>query len=81
MSAAPLRAWRIAPGGTVGGSLTVPGDNNTPGTSTTFVGNLAFQAGAQYIVAVNPTTANFTTVTGATTKVSPRPKTKTAGST
>jgi outer membrane autotransporter protein len=36
----------------------------TPGTSMTVSGNLAFQAGANYIVQLNPTTSTFANVTG-----------------
>jgi autotransporter-associated beta strand protein len=49
-----------------GGTL-VPGVAGTPGTSMTIAGNLAFQSGALYVISLNPTTANFTTVTGTAT--------------
>jgi autotransporter-associated beta strand protein len=51
----------IASGGTL-----APG-NGTPGTSTSIVGNLAFQSGATYLVQVNPSTASFASVTGSAT--------------
>ncbi len=61
-------------GGTFAGSGTVtnlnasggtfaPG-NGTPGTSMTVTGNLAFQSGAMYLVALNPATASFASVGG-----------------
>ena len=66
-------------GGTLGGTGTIgattinaggtfmPGAVNTPGTSTMVAGNLAFQSGALYVVAVNPSTSSFANVTGAAT--------------
>jgi outer membrane autotransporter protein len=42
-----------------------PGTPGSPGTSMTVSGNLAFQAGANYIVQLNPTTSTFANVTGA----------------
>jgi autotransporter-associated beta strand protein len=61
-------------GGTFAGSGTVtnlnisggtfaPG-NGTPGTFMTVTGNLAFQSGAMYLVALNPTTASLAKVGG-----------------
>jgi fibronectin-binding autotransporter adhesin len=61
-------------GGTFSGSGTVtnlsisggtfaPG-NGTPGTFMTVTGNLAFQSGAMYLVALNPTTASLAKVGG-----------------
>jgi outer membrane autotransporter protein len=41
-----------------------PGTPGSPGTSMTVSGNLAFQAGANYIVQLNPTTSTFANVTG-----------------
>jgi outer membrane autotransporter protein len=41
-----------------------PGTPGVPGTSMTVSGNLAFQAGANYIVQLNPTTSTFANVTG-----------------
>jgi autotransporter-associated beta strand protein len=41
-----------------------PGTPGAPGTSMTVSGNLAFQAGANYIVQLNPTTSTFVNVTG-----------------
>ncbi len=38
--------------------------NGTPGSSINIVGNLALQAGALYLVQVNPATASFASVTG-----------------
>ncbi len=46
--------------------MLAPG-NGTPGTSLAIDGNLAFQSGAIYMVAVNPSTASFATVTGTAT--------------
>jgi autotransporter-associated beta strand protein len=54
----------FAPGnGMFGGppSASVP---PTPGSSMTVAGNLAFQAGAFYLVSVNPSSASFANVTG-----------------
>ncbi|MBR0753908.1 autotransporter domain-containing protein [Bradyrhizobium jicamae] len=48
-----------------GGSLL--GGNGTAGTSLAISGNLAFQSGALYLVAVDPATASFTRVTGRAT--------------
>ncbi|WP_143198949.1 autotransporter-associated beta strand repeat-containing protein [Bradyrhizobium sp. NAS80.1] len=48
-----------------GGSLL--GGNGTAGASLAISGNLAFQSGAMYLVAVNPATASFTSVTGTAT--------------
>ncbi|TYL88482.1 autotransporter domain-containing protein [Bradyrhizobium rifense] len=55
--------------GTVGntmvanGGIFLPG-NGTPGTSMTVAGNLAFQSGALYLVALNSTSSSFAAVTG-----------------
>jgi uncharacterized protein with beta-barrel porin domain len=49
-----------------GGGMFAPG-NATPGSSMTVSGNLAFQSGAQYLVALNPTTSSFAAVTGTAT--------------
>jgi fibronectin-binding autotransporter adhesin len=48
---------------TVSGGIFAPG-NGTPGSSMTVAGNLAFQSGAMYLVALNPTTASFANVGG-----------------
>ncbi|WP_245284737.1 autotransporter domain-containing protein [Bradyrhizobium sp. th.b2] len=48
------------------GGTFAPG-SGTPGTSMTVNGNLAFQSGALYLVAVNPSTASFANVSGAAT--------------
>lgn len=64
-------------GGTLGGSGTVgnttvnggtfsPG-SGVPGTSTTIIGNLAFQSGAIYLIQLNPSTASFANVSGTAT--------------
>jgi autotransporter-associated beta strand protein len=65
-------------GGTLGGTGAVgntrinsggifsPG-SGSPGTAMTVAGNLAFQSGAFYLVQVSPSTASFTSVTGAAT--------------
>jgi autotransporter-associated beta strand protein len=45
------------------GATFAPG-NGTPGSSMTVAGNLAFQSGALYLVAVNPATSSFASVTG-----------------
>jgi fibronectin-binding autotransporter adhesin len=45
------------------GGTFAPG-NGTPGSSMTISGNLAFQSGAMYLVALNPTTASFANVGG-----------------
>ncbi len=64
-------AWLVG-AGTLGntqvnaGGLLGPG-NGTPGTSLTISGNLAFQSGALYLVAVNPSAASSATVTGSAT--------------
>jgi len=50
----------------MGGGTLAPG-NGTPGTSITIAGNLAFQAGAIYLVQVNPATASFANVAGTAT--------------
>ena len=47
----------------VSGGTFAPG-NGTPGTFMTVTGNLAFQSGAMYLVALNPTTASFANVGG-----------------
>jgi uncharacterized protein with beta-barrel porin domain len=49
---------------TVSGGIFAPG-NGTPGSSMTVTGNLAFQSGAMYLVALNPATASFASVGGA----------------
>ena len=51
----------IASGGTL-----APG-SGVAGTSMSIIGNLAFQAGAIYLVQVNPSTASFANVTGTAT--------------
>ena len=48
---------------TVSGGIFAPG-NGTPGSFMTVTGNLAFQSGALYLVALNPATASFASVTG-----------------
>jgi uncharacterized protein with beta-barrel porin domain len=75
----PNATMAVNAGGTLGGSGTVgatqinaggtfaPGMPGAPGTSMTVNGNLAFQSGAQYVVALNPATSSFATVTGAAT--------------
>ena len=45
------------------GGMFAPG-NGTAGSAMTVAGNLAFQAGALYLVQVNPTTASFSSVSG-----------------
>jgi uncharacterized protein with beta-barrel porin domain len=50
---------------TISGMFT-PG-NGTPGSSMVITGNLAFQAAAQYLVQIDPTTASFTVVNGTAT--------------
>ncbi|HEV7407128.1 MAG TPA: autotransporter-associated beta strand repeat-containing protein [Bradyrhizobium sp.] len=47
----------------VSGGIFAPG-NGTPGSSMTVTGNLAFQSGAMYLVALNPTTASLAKVGG-----------------
>jgi fibronectin-binding autotransporter adhesin len=47
----------------VSGGIFAPG-NDTPGSSMTVTGNLAFQSGAMYLVALNPATASFASVGG-----------------
>jgi uncharacterized protein with beta-barrel porin domain len=47
----------------VSGGTFAPG-NGTPGTFMTVTGNLAFQSGAMYLVALNPTTASLASVGG-----------------
>ena len=47
----------------VSGGTFAPG-NGTPGTFMTASGNLAFQSGAMYLVALNPTTASLAKVGG-----------------
>jgi uncharacterized protein with beta-barrel porin domain len=75
----PNSTMAVNTGGTLGGSGTVgatqinaggsfaPGMPGTPGTSMTVNGSLAFQSGAQYVIALNPATSSFATVTGAAT--------------
>lgn len=69
-----LNGGATVSGGTFAGSGTVtnlnvsggtfaPG-NGTPGTFMTVTGNLAFQSGAMYLVALNPTTASLAKVGG-----------------
>jgi autotransporter-associated beta strand protein len=58
--------------GTVGGTAvnsggTLLGGNGTAGTSLAISGNLAFQSGANYLLALNPSTASFANVTGTAT--------------
>jgi autotransporter-associated beta strand protein len=48
------------------GGMFTPG-NGTPGSTMTVNGNLAFQSGAQYVIALNPTTSSFANVTGSAT--------------
>jgi autotransporter-associated beta strand protein len=45
------------------GAIFAPG-NGTPGSSMTIAGNLAFQAGAIYLVQLNPSTASLANVAG-----------------
>jgi uncharacterized protein with beta-barrel porin domain len=47
----------------VSGGTFAPG-SGTPGTNMTVTGNLAFQSGAMYLVALNPATASFASVGG-----------------
>jgi autotransporter-associated beta strand protein len=47
----------------INGGVFAPG-SGTPGSSMTVNGNLAFLSGAQYLVALNPATSSFATVTG-----------------
>lgn len=62
----------LAGGGTVdpptvtikSGANFAPGTPGSPGTSTTIVGNLAFQSGAIYLVQINPAAASFANVGG-----------------
>lgn len=49
------------------GGTFAPGTANSPGTSMTVAGNLAFTSGALYVVYLNPTTTSFATVTGTAT--------------
>ena len=51
---------------TISGGTFAPG-STTPGGTVTITGSLAMQAGATYLVQVNPTTASSTHVTGAAT--------------
>ncbi|MET4258165.1 uncharacterized protein with beta-barrel porin domain [Bradyrhizobium sp. S3.12.5] len=58
--------------GTVGNTVIASGGsfapgNGTPGSSMMVMGNLAFQSGAIYLVALNSATASFANVTGAAT--------------
>ena len=46
------------------GATFVPGTAGVPGTSMTIAGNLAFQSGALYVVAVNQAASSFANVTG-----------------
>jgi T5SS/PEP-CTERM-associated repeat protein/autotransporter-associated beta strand protein len=48
------------------GATFAPG-NSTPGNSIAIVGNLAFQSGAIYMVALNPATSSFASVSGTAT--------------
>jgi autotransporter-associated beta strand protein len=48
---------------TVSGGIFAPG-NGTPGSSMTISGNLAFQSGALYLVALNPAASTFANVAG-----------------
>jgi autotransporter-associated beta strand protein len=48
------------------GGIFLPG-NGTPGSSTIVAGNLAFQAGALYLVQINSVTSTFAGVTGTAT--------------
>jgi len=52
---------------TIGSGGSLLGGNGTAGTSLAISGNLAFQSGATYLVAVDPATASFTSVTGTAT--------------
>ncbi|MBR0850190.1 autotransporter domain-containing protein [Bradyrhizobium diazoefficiens] len=52
---------------TLGSGATFAPGNGTPGSSTKIIGDLAFQAGAAYLVQINPSAANFAGVTGAAT--------------
>jgi uncharacterized protein with beta-barrel porin domain len=51
---------------TMSGGTFAPG-NGTPGSSMTVSGSLAFQAGAFYLVQINPSTSSFANVTGTAT--------------
>jgi autotransporter-associated beta strand protein len=58
--------------GTVGNTTIASGGMFAPGTVTlglsmTVSGNLAFQSGAQYLIALNPATSSFANVTGTAT--------------
>lgn len=46
------------------GGIFAPG-NGTPGTTMTVSGDLTFQAGAQYVVSINPITSSLANVSGA----------------
>jgi len=52
---------------TVNSGGTLLAGNGTAGTSLAISGNLAFQSGAIYLVALNPATASFVNVTGTAT--------------
>jgi uncharacterized protein with beta-barrel porin domain len=77
-STASSRLTRVNNSGTLVGTGTVgnttiangatfaPG-NGTPGSSMTVAGNLAFQSGALYLVALNPATSTFASVSGSAT--------------
>ncbi|TPQ36843.1 autotransporter domain-containing protein [Bradyrhizobium guangdongense] len=52
---------------TVGSGGALLGGNGTAGTSLAISGNLAFQSGALYLVALNPATASSVNVTGTAT--------------
>jgi autotransporter-associated beta strand protein/probable HAF family extracellular repeat protein len=49
-----------------GGGMFMPG-NGTPGSFMTVAGNLAFQSGALYLVALDPSTSSLAKVTGTAT--------------
>jgi uncharacterized protein YhjY with autotransporter beta-barrel domain len=57
-----LKSVNVNTGGTL-----QPGTPGTPGTAMSITGNLAFQAGAFYLVQVNPATASLANVTGTAT--------------
>jgi uncharacterized protein with beta-barrel porin domain len=51
----------------VNGGTFAPGDAITPGSSMAVAGSLVLQSAVTYLVVINPTTASFTSVTGAAT--------------
>ena len=52
---------------TIGSGGTLLAGNATPGMTTHIEGNLAFESGALYVVALNPSATSSTSVTGTTT--------------